>query len=119
MVQKNKKKEKAPIVAAVGRAIARERKKARLTQEKVAQRIGVEKETVSRMETGDIPTSLERLEQLSLILGCPMKHFLWNDEGDSNVMAETIAEMIQTLPIERQSALVRIVGELVTTLQES
>ena len=61
VAQQRTKKEKAAIVIAVGKAIARERKYAGFTQENVAQKISVEKETVSRLETGDIPPSLNAL----------------------------------------------------------
>ncbi len=116
MAQKRVKKEKAAIVVAVGKAIARERKNAGLTQDKVAQKISVEKETVSRLETGDIPPSLERLEELSAAIGCPMKRFLWHEEGDTARLAETIAEMLRTLPEEKQAVVVRLVGDLVKVL---
>jgi transcriptional regulator with XRE-family HTH domain len=111
-----KKKEKAAIVVSVGKAIARERKNAGLTQEKVAKRISVEKETVSRLESGDIPASLERLEQLSTAIGCPMKRFFWYEQGDTVRLAEIVAEMIHSLPEEKQAVVVRLVGELVKVL---
>lgn len=111
------KKEKPAIVLSVGKAIARERKLVGLTQEKVAEQIGVEKETVSRLETGDIPVSLERLEQLSIIFACPMKRFLWQENGETARLAETIAEMIHTLPEEKQSVVVKFVGDLVNVLR--
>lgn len=117
MVQERQKKEKVAFVVAVGKAIARERKNAGLTQEKVAQKISVEKETVSRLETGDIPPSLERLEQLSAAIGCPMKRFFWVEEGDTARLAETIAEMIHVLPEEKQAVVVRLVGDLVKVLR--
>ena len=118
MVEKRQKKDKAAIVVAVGKAIARERKNAGLTQEKVAQKISVEKETVSRLETGDIPPSLERLEQLSTAIGCPMKRFFWHEEGGTVRLAETVAEMIHALPKEKQAVVVRLVGDLVKVLGE-
>lgn len=117
VAQKRVKKEKAAIVIAVGKAIARERKDAGLTQENVAQKISVEKETVSRLETGDIPPSLERLEQLSAAIGCPMKRFFWHEEGDTVRLAETVAEMIHALPEEKQAVVVRLVGDLVKVLR--
>ena len=117
MAQKRVKKEKAAIVIAVGKAIAGEQKDGGLTKENVAQKISVEKEPVPRLETGDIPPSLERLEQLSAAIGCPMKRFFWHKEGDTVRLAETVAEMIHALPEEKQAVVVRLVGDLVKVLR--
>lgn len=52
----------------LGRNIAARRKKLALTQDQVAERLGVEPITISRFECGTNLPSLQRLESLSLVL---------------------------------------------------
>ena len=49
---------------AVGKAIAERRKIARMTQQKVAEALGVEKETISRLESGETAQTVDRLAAL-------------------------------------------------------
>ena len=60
----------------VGVALARQRRSRGLSQQQVGEAIGVEPETVSRMETGVISPSLKRLYQLAAVLDCPMESLL-------------------------------------------
>ncbi|MDR2367038.1 MAG: helix-turn-helix domain-containing protein [Deltaproteobacteria bacterium] len=64
----------------VGQTIARQRKLSHLTQAQV--NLGIEVETVSRLETGTRPASLARLEQLGKLFGCPVVRFFVEDNGD-------------------------------------
>ncbi|MDR3073779.1 MAG: helix-turn-helix domain-containing protein, partial [Deltaproteobacteria bacterium] len=79
------------FVKSVGKEIANKRKQAGLTQGDVAVKLGVEKETVSRLETGAISPTLARLHQLSAIFACSVGHFFWHTEGNEQAQAETIA----------------------------
>jgi transcriptional regulator with XRE-family HTH domain len=53
----------------LGRRVADQRKRARLTQEELAERVGVTTETVSRLERGAVVPSLARLEAVASALG--------------------------------------------------
>ena len=108
---------KAEFVKSVGNAIARQRKLAKMTQSQVAEKLGIEKETVSRLETGFIAPTLVRLEQLSKILDCPVRQFFWYERGDEQTQADTIADMIRTLPEEKRELVVRFVEELARVLK--
>ena len=79
--------------------------------------LGIEKESLSRMETGSISPSLTRLEQLGKIFGCPVRQFFWHESGDEQTQADTIADMIQTLPEEKRELVVRFVAEVVRVLK--
>jgi transcriptional regulator with XRE-family HTH domain len=59
----------------VGKAIAGRRKSANLTQAQVAEQLGIENESVSRLETGSKSLTLERLEQFSQLFGCSVASF--------------------------------------------
>jgi transcriptional regulator with XRE-family HTH domain len=53
----------------LGRRVADRRKRARLTQAELAERIGVSTESVSRLERGAVIPSLARLEAVATALG--------------------------------------------------
>ncbi|MFN5511578.1 MAG: helix-turn-helix domain-containing protein [Burkholderiales bacterium] len=60
----------------VGVALALQRRSRGLSQQQVGEAIGVEPETISRMETGVISPSLKRLYQLAVVLDCPLDALL-------------------------------------------
>jgi transcriptional regulator with XRE-family HTH domain len=104
------------LIKSVGKAIAGQRKLANLTQVQVAEKLGIEKETVSRLETGVIPPSLARLEQLADIFGCTVRNFFWTEAGDERTQAGVIADMIRSLPQGRRELVVRFVADVVRVL---
>lgn len=56
----------------LGKAIARERTALGLTQEDLAQAIGVQQETISRFERGAVLPPLQRLIQLAEVFDIPL-----------------------------------------------
>lgn len=58
------------LTGLVGRAIARQRVRCELTQEQVAERLGIGNEAVSRIERGIVMPNIERLVALASIFGC-------------------------------------------------
>lgn len=102
-----------PFTAEIAGNIARWRKKAGLTQAQVAERISVEKETVSRLESGKISLTVERLQQLAVIFGCSVTDLLKEPSVELQVQAETIVDMLRPLSQEEREAVVRFVGDAV------
>jgi len=102
----------------VGKAIAEQRKQRGLTQEQLGEKLGLETETVNRLERRVTSLTLERLEQLADILNCPVRSFLWHEEADSQEQAEAIVNMLRHLPPERRTHVMRFVEELVRVLQD-
>ena len=101
------------LVKKVGRAIARQRKLAGLTQAQVSRELGIETETVSRLETSAISATLERLEQLSELFNCPVEVFFQEENEDVEGLAKHIAGMLKALKAEEQKLLVKFVSEAV------
>ncbi len=97
--------------------VAQKRKACGLTQAQVAERLGVEKESISRMESGKIMLNLERLQQFSQIFGCSVSELLSESSSEAVDQAHAIAEMISPLSPEERSAVVRFVGEAVRLFQ--
>ena len=108
-----KRKEKTEIAVAVGKAIALRRKFAKLTQQKLAEILGVEKETVSRMESGEIAPTVDRLHTLSKVLHCSISDFFEEEKTDGNHYVAAIGHMLAPLPVDNQQRVMRCVAEIV------
>ena len=106
------------LIKSVGKAIANQRRIVGMTQSEVAARLKVEKETISRLETGAISPTLTRLHQLGALFGCPIGYFFRQEKGTEQEQADAIADMLRTLSAERRERLVRCIAELVEALQK-
>lgn len=89
----------------VGKAIAKQRKQAGITQAQVARELSIETETVSRLETGAISATLERLEQFSGLFGCSVEMFFQNDTEEVEGLAKSLAGMLWSLHEEERKLL--------------
>lgn len=58
------------LAKVIGKAIARRRRFCGMTQEEVAERLGIGGEAVSRMERGTVIPGLVRLFELAEVFGC-------------------------------------------------
>jgi transcriptional regulator with XRE-family HTH domain len=92
-----------------GQAITTFRKKANLTQAKVAEHLGIEPATVSRIETGNISPTLERLEQFSQLFNCPVVTFFRNVTDDADSTAQTLSDMLRPLTKEQRDIVVTLI----------
>ena len=89
-----------------------------MTQQKVAEALGVEKETISRLESGETAQTVDRLAALSKVLGCSVRDFFEEEKRDMNKYVAAIEHMIAHLPEERQERVVRCVDEIVGAWKE-
>jgi transcriptional regulator with XRE-family HTH domain len=96
----------------IGRTIAKKRSKAKLTQEEVAELLGVGNEAISRIERGVVPPSLARLHELAEIFECGVETFLIEGSRRSTDQAEYIAEMIEPLSNADRQLIISIVERL-------
>lgn len=97
--------------------IARKRKACGLTQLQVAERLSVEKESISRMESGKIALSLDRLQQFASLYGCSVSELLRDSSLDADEQAQAIMELLRPLGQEEREAVFRFVGEAVRLFQ--
>lgn len=97
--------------------IALRRKAAGLTQAQVAERLSVEKESISRMESGRIALNLERLQQFADIYGCTVSDLIKDGSADVQAQAQSLTEMLSPLSPDEREAVVRFVGETVRLLK--
>jgi len=101
------------LVKKVGKAIARQRKRAGMTQAQVAHELRIETETVSRLENGAISATLERLEQFGELFNCSVELFFQEDNEDVEGMAKNMAGMLQPLKAEERKLLLNFMSEAV------
>ncbi len=98
---------------ALGRAIARQRKKRGFTQDELAGKVGVDAETISRIERGVTLPSLSRLDQLAKALEIGIAELLGQSSQIHGDQMRRLAEIMGELrPAER--ALLLGIAELLT-----
>ena len=82
----------------VGKNIARRRKLLEMSQEKLAEKIGVAQESLSRMEQGRMAPKFSRLQSIADVLNCSVVDIFRRQEEDMAVNAESIAEIMNPSP---------------------
>lgn len=102
----------------VGSAIARQRKAAGYTQARVGDVLGLEKETVSRIETGAITPTLFRIEQFAELFGCPVSVLFGEYRGRSLEDSADVAAALADLPEDARRAALRVVSEFAAVARD-
>ncbi|SDB85764.1 helix-turn-helix domain-containing protein [Paraburkholderia lycopersici] len=105
---------KATLVKAVGRAIAARRAEAGLSQEAVAEALGISREAVSRMETGAAVPSVVRLAELAEIFECELEALIAEASNRKLDQAQRIAEMLDGLTLEKREILMGVIRQVVS-----
>ena len=95
----------------VGSNIQERRKKLGLTQECLAEKIGVGQQSLSRMERGDIAPKLERLPDVAATLRCSV--------ADLFRVSRALEDSLTGLTDREKEYLVRMTGDLAALLRES
>lgn len=85
------------IRKAIGQAISRARQNAGLTQEDVAERLGIGPEAVSRLERGVGSITAERLVVLAEMFGCRSDQLLLGASARQDDQAAAIAQLLEGL----------------------
>src|SRR5471032_2368160 len=105
--------QKIALVKAVGRAIASRRGEAGLSQEAVAEALGVSREAVSRMETGAAVPSVVRLAELAEIFDCGLEALIAEASNRKLDQAQRIAEMLDRLALEKREILMGVITQVI------
>lgn len=90
-------KRNTEIAQRLGRYLAEQRKASGYTQEQVAERLGVEQETISRFERGSTLPPLRRLFDLADLLEAPIESMLRTSSVRPSDQMTEIADMMATL----------------------
>lgn len=96
----------------VGRAIAKQRMRAGLTQEEVAERLGVGNEAVSRIERGIVIPNIVRLFDFASIFGCEATELLSEASPLPDDQASRLSRLLATLDQPDRQLLVEVLDRL-------
>ncbi|WP_043640689.1 helix-turn-helix domain-containing protein [Chromobacterium haemolyticum] len=100
----------------LGRSIADARRAKGLTQEKLADVIGVEQESISRLERGVTLPSLSRLMHIADVLAVPIASLIRSSSGRSVDQAQDLVEKLNELSGEDRAWVRRWVDEICSKL---
>jgi transcriptional regulator with XRE-family HTH domain len=100
------------LAGMVGRAIARYRIAANLTQEQVAERLGIGNEAVSRIERGLVMPNVARLMQLADVFDCDIADLLTEVSSRPSDQAKHLARLLSGVSSKDREMIVEIVERL-------
>ena len=106
------KAQRSAICQAAGAGIARMRARAGLTQDEVAEALGVGPEAVSRIERGVVDPGISRIVELAELFRCGVDELLISASGRHQEQAAEIAEELAKLPAKEREAVAAIVRQL-------
>lgn len=118
MVEDQAKQRDRELARQVGARLAARRKALRLTQDQLAERLGIEKESVSRLETGFVSPSLGRLSTLAEALDVSLLDLLRDVSDRPQDQAASLTAAIAGLPVRQRALVVRTATELAAILQD-
>lgn len=103
----------------IGKTIARHRQARGLTQEEVAERLGIGNEAVSRIERGVVIPTLPRLMELAELFQCQTVDFLTASSHRPADQANYIHQLLQKLDKDDRAMLVVMIEKLAARLRNS
>lgn len=104
------------LAGVVGRAIARQRIAAELTQEQVAERLGIGNEAVSRMERGVVMPTIGRLAELADIFQCETADLLTEASNRASDQTHHLVRLLSKVSANDRAMLVEMVEKLAIRL---
>jgi transcriptional regulator with XRE-family HTH domain len=93
--------------------IAEQRRKAGMTQLDVGRILGLEKETVCRIESGKISVTIDRLQEFSNIFQCSFHDLLFDENQERHALTSVITQILNDLSEEERKSVLRIMTETV------
>lgn len=102
------------LAKSVGALIATRRKSLGLTQGELAERVDIEQESMSRIETGSITPSLSRLLSLADALDCSIESLLGGASTRKQDQSLIIERLLDGLDDEERAFVVRMVEDFST-----
>lgn len=110
------KTESKQLTKLVGQAIARQRVRCKLSQEQVAERLGIGSEAVSRIERGIVMPNVERLVELANVFGCQTADLLTEGSSRPEDQARRLYDLLSTLDTSDRTLVMGMVEGLVERL---
>lgn len=110
---------KDSFVKFIGENIYLRRKDLDLTQEELADKVGVTQDTISRVENGTTPPKFEKLPDYAGALGCSVLDLFRTPDEDMKEYAATITDIIRGMSPQNQKRIMNIVGEIAQMMGNS
>ncbi|VWC75613.1 putative DNA-binding protein [Burkholderia aenigmatica] len=104
------------LAVVVGRAIAKQRMACNLTQENVAERLGIGLEAVSRMERGVVIPTVVRLFELADIFQCDAADLLTEASSRSSDQASHLSRLLSRLSTSDRTMMLEVFERLSSRL---
>lgn len=106
------------LAVLVGRAISRQRTQRGLTQEEVAERLGIGTEAVSRIERGVVIPNIARLLEMAEIFGCGAAELLGEVSPLADDQARRVSRLLEPLAQSDQRLVLDLVESLAIRLRD-
>jgi len=106
------------LTRSVGKLIAARRKEKGITQAELAEFMGIEKESISRMETGVISPTLTRMAQLARFLDCQIGDLIQSNSGTVTDHAAALSRRMDSLTDDQRIVLTKIFGNVAGTIEK-
>jgi len=100
------------LALSIGKAIARKRQDAGLTQEQVAEQLKIGNEAVSRMERGLVMPTVARLLELAGLFNCDASSLLVESSNRPAEQAQHLAQMLARLDSADREMVLTMVEQL-------
>lgn len=110
------KSDSKQLAEVVGQAIARQRTRCKLSQEQVAERLGIGSEAVSRIERGVVMPNVERLVELATIFNCETADLLTEGSSRPADQARRLHDLLSRLEAPDRDLVMDVVERLVARL---
>lgn len=107
------------LAKSVGKAIARQRQQAGLTQDQVAEHLDIGMEAVSRMERGIVVPTVVRLAELAQLFGCELADFLRETSNRPTEQGLVLSQQLTRLDEADRALLLETITRLVTRFAQS
>lgn len=96
----------------VGKNIQMRRKKLALSQERMAERIGIGQQALSSMERGAIAPKFERLPIIAETLNCSVADLFRISEQDKERFESIVSDLMNDLNTEEQMATLEVIARM-------
>jgi transcriptional regulator with XRE-family HTH domain len=110
--------DKTRLAESLGKAIARHRATCGLTQEQVAEHLGIGVEAVSRMERGVVLPTVMRLAEFADVFDCNVADLLTETSSRASDQASHLAQHLSRLNEADRGFVLDIVERLVVRLSQ-
>lgn len=107
-----------PLAKIFGNNIRKRRKELYLTQDELAERLGIGQQSLSRIERGVMAPKFERLEDIANALQCSVSALFYAERCEKDETDWIIRENLQGLQEKEQKIILKLIAEVSAVLKE-